>query len=150
MLMVASEVAPWAKTGGLADVLSGLPEALHRLGHRITIVLPRYRGLTLPPVEPHRRSVQVGRATHEVTLHVAMLAESRRVVFVDYPPFFDRAGYYGPGPIDFADNDQRFALLSVAALDFAEAKPLPQNGFKAELAGRLATATILELARTSQ
>jgi len=57
VLMVASEVAPWAKTGGLADVLSGLPEALDRLGHRVTIVLPRYRGMTLPAAESTTRVI---------------------------------------------------------------------------------------------
>jgi starch synthase len=120
VLMVASEMAPWAKTGGLADVLSGLPEALDHLGYRVTTVLPRYRGMALPPAESSTRSVHLGPKTHEVSFHVARLPESRRVVFVDYPPFFDRAGYYGSGSKDFADNDQRFGLLAVAALDFAQ------------------------------
>ena len=42
--MVASEGRPFAKTGGLADVIGALPQALARLGHRVTIVLPKYRG----------------------------------------------------------------------------------------------------------
>ena len=46
ILMVASEVAPFAKTGGLADVLGALPQALSRLGHDVEVVMPRYRGVT--------------------------------------------------------------------------------------------------------
>ena len=52
ILMVASEARPFAKTGGLADVCGALPRALARLGHRVTIVLPRYRGT--PPTGPRR------------------------------------------------------------------------------------------------
>src|SRR5689334_9319384 len=47
ILMVASEAHPYAKTGGLAEVAAALPDALGRLGHRVTLVLPRYRGVDL-------------------------------------------------------------------------------------------------------
>ena len=43
--MVASEVHPFAKTGGLADVLGALPRALAKLGHHVDVVMPRYRGV---------------------------------------------------------------------------------------------------------
>ena len=46
VLMVASEALPFAKTGGLADVLGALPRALARLGHEVDVVMPRYRGIT--------------------------------------------------------------------------------------------------------
>src|SRR5918998_1312137 len=46
ILMVASERLPYAKTGGLADVLWALPRALVRLGHEVDVVMPRYRGIT--------------------------------------------------------------------------------------------------------
>ena len=44
--MVSSEMAPWAKVGGLGDVAAGLPEALDHLGHSVTSVVPLYRGIT--------------------------------------------------------------------------------------------------------
>ena len=53
--MVASEAAPFAKTGGLADVVGALPRALGRLGHSVDVVMPRYRGLDA--------GVPVGRVT---------------------------------------------------------------------------------------
>ncbi len=93
ILMMASEAAPWAKTGGLADVLSGLPKALDQIGHRVTIVLPRYRGIDVARAEAVARRVTVGAVGYDVTLHVLALSRSLRVVFVDYPPFFDREGY---------------------------------------------------------
>jgi starch synthase len=121
--MIASEASPWAKTGGLADVLAGLPAALDHLGHQTTLVLPRYRGITLPDVESVDRDVHLGARTHHVSLRVAQLSSRRRVVFVDSPAHFDRDGFYFSNGQDFADNAERFALLSVAALDHAEDDP---------------------------
>src|SRR5437016_1601018 len=115
--MVASEVAPWAKTGGLADVLSGLPSALDDLGHRVTVVLPRYRNVQVPASEAVARRVTVGAVTYDVVFHLAPLPRTRRVIFVDCPALFDREGYYGVGGVDYSDNDRRFALLAAAALD---------------------------------
>jgi len=120
VVMIASEMAPWAKTGGLADVLSGLPAALDSVGHRVTVVLPRYTGVHVETEEIIRRHVRVGPVEHEVRLHVVRLAQAQRVVFVDHPQFFGRDGIYGRGTIDYADNDQRFGLLSAAALDFVQ------------------------------
>ena len=45
ILMVGSEAVPFAKTGGLADVTSALSKALGRLGHRVTLVIPKYRAV---------------------------------------------------------------------------------------------------------
>ena len=44
ILFVASEGLPYSKTGGLADVVDGLPKALHEMGHEVVVLLPRYRG----------------------------------------------------------------------------------------------------------
>jgi len=121
ILMVASEVAPWAKTGGLADVLSSLPEALDTLGHRVTVVMPRYRGVVVPTGEVIARTVQIGSIRHDVWCHITRLSERRRVIFIDCPELFDRDGYYTTRGQDFPDNAERFATLSAAALDIADA-----------------------------
>lgn len=119
ILMIASEVSPWAKTGGLADVTGALPEALDRLGHTTTTVLPRYQGLD-PAADRHvDLRVLLGSTTRDVRLHVRRLSERRRVVFVDVPALFDRPGLYGAGGQDFPDNADRFATFAAAALDFA-------------------------------
>ena len=119
--MVSSEMAPWAKTGGLADVVAGLPAALTRLGHRVTVVLPKYRGLDPTDCRVTTGEVSLGAVQQQVQWHTREGADHVRTVFVDCPAMFDRAGYYGAGGQDFADNADRFGLLAVAALDFAEA-----------------------------
>ena len=121
VLMVASELAPFAKTGGLGDVLGALPPALERLGHRTTVVVPKYRGVVPPPSEAVARRVRVGATTRDVTLHVATVSARRRIVFVDEPALFDREGIYGQGGVDYADSAERFAVLATAALDVAHA-----------------------------
>src|SRR5690349_24468682 len=50
ILMIASEAQPFSKTGGLADVATALPKALSQLGHDVTLITPRYRGVTDGPV----------------------------------------------------------------------------------------------------
>src|SRR6266550_3346729 len=63
ILMVASEVHPYAKTGGLAEVAAALPAALGRLGHRVTLVLPRYRGIDIAGARSQSISIQLGGRT---------------------------------------------------------------------------------------
>jgi starch synthase len=121
--MVASEVGPWAKTGGLADVLSALPAALEARGHQVTVVLPQYRGVSLPPGERHPHRFSVGSAVRDVVFHASTISPGRRVVFVECPDLFDRDGFYGSHGRDFADNAERFGTLAVAALEFAERDP---------------------------
>ena len=52
--MVASEAQPFAKTGGLADVLGALPRALVNIGHDVDVVMPRYRGISAGTTSTHR------------------------------------------------------------------------------------------------
>ncbi len=112
-------MAPYSKTGGLADVVGSLPEALDAIGHDVTVVTPRYRTVNVLPGSRVTRRVLIGYASHEVAVDLVELSERRRVVFLDYPPFYDREGLYGTGGRDFADNADRFALLAAAALDVA-------------------------------
>jgi starch synthase len=120
--MVASELTPWAKTGGLADVLGGLPAALGRLGHNTTIVLPLYRGLDPAPATITAGVAYAGSVRYDVRWHAREPQGGVRIVFVECPALFDRAGFYGAGGQDFSDNADRFAVLAVAALDFAESQ----------------------------
>ena len=115
--MVASEAIPWAKTGGLADVLGALPRALARLGHQVDVVIPRYRGITAGrAVRPV--TVTMGGRAMEAPLFV-LENEKVRMVFVDQPRYFDRPALYGDQNGDYPDNAERFAFLSWAALEWA-------------------------------
>ncbi len=118
ILLVASEAAPWAKTGGLADVAGALPAALAARGHHTTLVMPRYRGIDVTGTLERQVHVRRGE-TRSVSCHVRQIAERQRVVFVDVPEYFDRAGLYGEAGRDYADNARRFDLLGLTALEFA-------------------------------
>jgi len=118
--MVASEAAPFSKSGGLADVLGGLPPALADLGHRVTVVVPKHRGTAASPSASTSLTVEVGNVRADVVLEVQEIERRHRMVFVVSARHFDRAGLYGEGGRDYADNAERFAVLAAAALAFGE------------------------------
>ena len=117
ILMVASEALPFAKTGGLADVLGSLPRALRRLGHDVDVVIPRYRGITAGD-RIGRVSVSFGAQVTDADLF-ATTSDGVRTVFIDHPVYFDRDYLYGTGGHDYADNAERFAFLARGALEWA-------------------------------
>jgi starch synthase len=114
--MIASEAVPFAKTGGLADVLGALPRALVRLGHHVDVVMPRYRGIDAPSLG--RISVALGAMTFDVEV-LSSTAGGVRTIFIDHPDYFDRDYLYGTANHDYPDNPERFAFLSKAALTWA-------------------------------
>jgi starch synthase len=117
ILMVASEVHPFAKTGGLADVLGALPRALAKLGHDVDVVMPHYRGITVgSPVG--QISVSLGGQVDVVDVS-AVIDHGVRIVFIAHPGYFDRDYLYGASSRDYPDNPERFAFLSQAALTWA-------------------------------
>jgi len=117
ILMVSPEAVPFAKTGGLGDVAGALPLALARLGHDVTLVLPRYRGIDGGTVV-ERLPLTVGGRRFDVTFVEHALADRARAILVQCPELYDRPGYYGVGNNDYPDNALRFALLARAALEF--------------------------------
>jgi starch synthase len=125
ILTVASEVAPWSKSGGLADVTAALPAALASLGHQVTVVTPLYQGVRPPAGSTRSGHIRLGTMAHDVIFHTADLMAGLRLVFVECPAYFDRAGYYGAGGRDYSDNAFRFGLLAAAALDVAETAARP-------------------------
>ena len=128
---VAAECEPWAKTGGLGDVVDALARSLpHVRGATdgvVDVFLPRYRSVPVPTDTPPGRPLRVpdphsvGGAV-EVTI-VDVEANGYRLRLVDYPAAFDREGVYGPpAGGDFSDNPWRFGLLCRAALEALRAE----------------------------
>jgi starch synthase len=117
VLFVSSEVAPFAKTGGLGDVGAALPRHLHELGHDVRVFLPMYQrvqapGRTFAEVLPEMSFV-IGPHTVRASILEAPLPGTRMpVYFVRCPSLYDRPGIYGNGP----DEHLRFAVLNWAAL----------------------------------
>ena len=123
---VAAECEPWAKTGGLGDVVDALARALPAVPGAadglVDVFLPRYRSVPVPDGATATTTVRVpdphalAGATDVSIVDVA--ANGYRLRLVDHPAAFDRDGFYGPpGGGDFADNAWRFGLLNRAALE---------------------------------
>jgi len=119
LLFVASECVPFAKTGGLADVLGALPKVLAQRGHEVAVVIPRYKkietGTTLLPAV----RVTLGRDVHSASIQDGRTLDGVRFYFVDYPPFFDRDQLYTVQGQDYPDNAERFALFARAVIELA-------------------------------
>ena len=123
---IAAECEPWAKTGGLGDVVDALARALGELPEAtdglVDVFLPRYRAVPVPPDTMPGLTLRVPDSgsldgTTDVTI-VDVAANGYRLRLVDAPEAFDRDGFYGPaGGGDFADNPHRFGLLCRAALE---------------------------------
>jgi starch synthase len=127
---VASEIAPFAQSGGLADVLAGLPPALADIhGLDVAVVAPLYRGV-------ETKLANAGIALDSgapITVHVGphhMHGALRRarlgrvtLGLIDLPALYDRSGgLYGPGgAAEFGDNHVRFAALGKAAVEHGAA-----------------------------
>jgi len=121
---VAAEVAPFAKAGGLADVIGALPKALANLGVEVAVFAPRYRSVPQGLPERVRLSVRLGRASYAVRILQGFLPRSHvPVYFLDQPALFDRPGIYGEGDQDYPDNLRRFSLLGKAAVEAAYVLP---------------------------
>ena len=120
--MIGSEAQPFAKTGGLADVLGALPAALGGLGWDVTLVIPKYRGIAVDGVAGGGRLTRtfrlaVGRDRFDVGIVEVPLAPLARALLVDVPALYDRDGYYHHDNADYPDNPLRFATLVRAALE---------------------------------
>ena len=118
ILFVTSEARPFGKTGGLADVSTALPRALARLGHRVTLVVPKYRGA---PAEGPGRAADIpfGRHAYPVRFVEQPAAEGVSAVLIDAPALYDRDGLYGDSRGEYGDNAFRFAVLCRGALEYA-------------------------------
>ena len=155
ILMIASEAQPFSKTGGLADVAAALPKALGRLGHDVTLITPRYRGIADGPIVD-RLSLEVAGRFFSANLIEASPdgagpaeADGRRrprVLLLDCPELYDRSGIYYDAHGDYADNAVRYAFLSAAAIDWVSNRAEPfdivhahdwQGGLAAVYARRL-------------
>lgn len=125
IVFAASEAVPYAKTGGLADVVGALPVALAKLGHRVTVVVPCYRsvarsGRALRTIG--RVAVPLRDGTADVIIEADELASGPgrlpvRVLALRYDPLFDRDGLYqNSSGEDYPDNLTRFAFFCRAVL----------------------------------
>ncbi len=123
ILFAASEAAPFAKTGGLGEVVGDLPRYLHKAGHDVRVVLPRYYsidpahyGLTMLPgtlVVPMGIIGEMYCGVWQGTLPGSDVP----VYFLEHQELYGRDGIYGTDNVGFLDNDNRYIFLSRAAME---------------------------------
>ena len=116
---LASEVIPYAKTGGLADVAGALPKFLSGLGADVRVFMPLYRevrkkNLLLEPV--FASALDLGGKTVPFSVFERR-ADGLSVYFIDQAAYFDRDKLYGTPAGDYPDNAERFAFFSRASLE---------------------------------
>src|SRR5437868_5136247 len=110
ILLVAAEVAPFAKVGGLADVAGALPKALKAMGHDVRVVMPRYGSIDVEKygLRAVLTNLGVPLAHQPVNADVleGRIGENIPIYFIENQQFFGREGMYG-----FWDDDARFIYV---------------------------------------
>jgi starch synthase len=121
ILMAASEAVPYAKTGGLADVVGAVPKHLKRAGHDVRVLMPLYRPArarakeSLSPVATIK--IDVGGQAVEGRLLETKGADDVTFYFLECEKYYDRDQLYGTAQGDFPDNAERFIFFSRAVLE---------------------------------
>jgi starch synthase len=116
ILFVASEVAPFAKTGGLADVAGALPKALSEMGHNVVVVMPRYYAIDKTKLTHIEGPLGVSMGfmgEFWAGVYSTKLSNSNAMIyFIDYEEYFGRGGLYDHYGEAYMDNDNRFIFFS--------------------------------------
>ena len=121
ILFVASEMAPYAKTGGLADVIGSLPPEISKLGHTVKVFMPHYplemKGKYDLRVRQEALQVVLDGTTHKARILSYQQKNGVEVLFLEAPEFFEREYLYGTPEGDYDDNNKRFYLFSRSLLE---------------------------------
>ncbi len=131
IVFAASECAPFAKTGGLAEVVGALPREVVKLGHEVTVYLPFYARVRA------QMQGELKYAVRSITIpfryynrFVGIVDGGRRdgvqFYFVDCPDLFDRPELYGPPGGEYDDNAERFGVFCRAVVEAAKLLGAPQ------------------------
>ena len=106
--IVASEVVPFAKTGGLADVGGALPLALEYCGQEVIVIMPRYKCIK-------HLKFKINRVSQDISFSI--IGKNIRVYFIENSLYFHRDGLYGDKSGDYQDNLERFTFFCRRGLD---------------------------------
>ncbi|MEK6680524.1 MAG: glycogen synthase GlgA [Nitrospirota bacterium] len=125
ILFVSSEVEPFSKTGGLADVSAALPKALERLGHKIYIITPKYKAVDEKKFDlvatGQHIEVPVSNKKASGEILQASLGNNISVYFIKKDEYYFRDYLYSTPEGDYLDNAERFAFFSRGAIEAAKA-----------------------------
>ena len=162
ILLGSSEIQPFSKTGGLADMVAALGKYLGEAGVHVGMVTPLYRGL-LEQYEGIQRTertidVSLGARIERARIYEFQPSENFTIYFVEHVHFFQRSGIYGEHSHDYADNAERFLFLTRVLLkltfelswkpDLVHIHDWPVAMFPAMLRQALAEGTVTEPPKT--
>ncbi|MDD5128287.1 MAG: glycogen synthase GlgA [Candidatus Omnitrophica bacterium] len=116
--MIASEVVPFAKTGGLADVVGALPLVLEDCGQEVIVIMPRYKCIK-------EGKFKTSRVFKDVSC--AVIGNNIKVFFLENDLYFNREGLYVDKNGDYQDNLERFAFFCRRALDLLKEIDFPAD-----------------------
>ena len=123
ILQATSEFHPYSKTGGLADMVSGLSGALVEQGHEITVATPFYRSIKKnhKDLQPYGREFQItlGKNVFPGQWWTIMAESAVTVLFLENEGFFGREGLYMENGDGYRDNPERFMFLSKAIAELS-------------------------------
>jgi len=130
IVMVSSEAIPFAKTGGLADVVGTLPSRLTELGHRCSVFLPAYSRVFQAGVSVQDTKIGFvvdmdGKPKAVRLLKATVGNPSVDFYFIDQPHYFERPHLYGDQHSDYQDNCERFAFFCRSVVRAIERIGLP-------------------------
>lgn len=129
IVFAASECAPWAKTGGLGEVVSALSRTLVKMGHKLSVFIPYYRQVAkaVPHAPVVLESVTIPYPSYNRFVRIldGGLDEGVQIYFVDCPELFDRESFYSTPSGDYPDNAERFGLLSRAVIEASKVLGVP-------------------------
>ncbi|MDR2442357.1 MAG: glycogen synthase [Deltaproteobacteria bacterium] len=118
IFFVTPEAVPCSRAGGLGDVLYHLPRALYKMGHQVTVLVPKHRmaeEFQLIELDSLRREIDLSISRRSAQFYRLTLPEAHDVILVGCDDFFDRPGIYGNEFGDYDDNSERFIFFSKAA-----------------------------------
>ena len=124
LLLASSEVHPYSKTGGLADMVGALAKSLAHEGHSVSLITPLYAGIRekLHDLKPTGLKLDLPLGARQVPGDVWSLSpvENLTIYFIDQPEFYFRhSPYLQPNGISYPDNDERFIFFSKAVVHLA-------------------------------
>ncbi|MGH7814744.1 MAG: glycogen synthase GlgA [Candidatus Binataceae bacterium] len=139
--IVAAEIAPYAKAGGLADVIGAMPAALKAAGAEPAIIVPGYRKLIEAiDSELAAEQIPISLGDREERFSIRRGADSHGVplYLIEHPGFFGRTGIYGEGGVAYPDNVHRFVFFgraaAIAAAEFVKPEVLHAHDWHAAAA----------------